>query len=634
MKEISLLSNKKPIHVAIFVFIFSLTIAYYFSSNIKEEIVKNSNNAVLAKSEKISVYLQEVINRSVFDLYTLQSFYNTHQDIDYSQFSQFTRLLLKDIDYIRALEWIPKVDKASRTQFVETQKKEFGNFYIKELMSNKTLRLSSAKSEYFPVNFIQPLIGNENALGLDLGSNKSRRQTLEYARDSAEITATEQISLVQDKASSKDFLMVAPVYENGITPSTLVLRQNNLKGFVLGVFQINSLIKRVSSQAKDEGLILTLVDLDSDKSPFLFGQNLAEDFAFEILVPQRAWQLQFTMTDKLRNQVFSPPIYNWSLFMGFIISILLALSAYALVRISHDSRQVKRLNLSIKDHNQNLEVKVHERTQSLAMKNEELNNNVTQLTQSREALSRLMQELKKQKDDAEQKSIELTRSNKELDEFAYVASHDLKAPLRGIDQLASWIEEDLQSNDMDEVPEHLASIRQRISRLEKLLIDLLEYSKVGRHEEKISAVDSKKLIEDVFMLNAPSNSCQLSFKNHFPEKLAVTAQFELIIRNLIGNAIKHCNNENLLLELDCTEQADTYTFSIKDNGPGIDSKHFDQIFQMFKTLKPRDKVEGSGMGLALIKKVVNNYGCNIHVESKLGQGTTFFFDWPKTLASD
>ncbi len=634
MKKTTWQSYKKPSKIAIFIFIFSLLATFYLSSNIKDEIVKTGRNAVLAKSEKISVYLQETMSRSVFDLYTLQSLYNTNKEINYAQFQKFTELLLKDNDYIRALEWIPRIESDSRISFVAKQNLQFDGFQIKELMPNKSLRLSSHKKEYFPVNFIQPLKGNENALGLDLGSNKSRRSTLEYARDTAEITATEQISLVQDKASSKDFLMVAPIYENGTIPTTLELKNQTLKGFVLGVFQINSLINRVNVQAQEEGLLLTLVDLDSDVSPLLFGQALKHDYQFDIFVPQRSWQLQLTMSDALRTQVLTPPIYNWAIFVGIIISTLLALSAFALSRISLDALELKILNTKIKDHNQNLEAKVQERTQSIAKKNDELKSNVNQLTQSREALNKLMHELKHQKEEAEQKSIELARSNKELDEFAYVASHDLKAPLRGIDQLASWIEEDMASNDMDEVPEHLAAIRQRTSRLEKLLIDLLDYSKVGRHEEKLSEIDSKKLIEDIFILNAPSPSCKLSFNNHFPKALTVTAQFELIIRNLIGNAIKHSDKEELHIEFDCEEENNAYMFSIKDNGPGIDSMHFDQIFQMFKTLKPRDKVEGSGMGLALVKKVVNSYGGNVYVESSLGKGTTFFFNWPKTLISE
>ncbi len=634
MKNTTWQSYKKPSNIAFLVFILSLLASFYLSSNIKDEIVKTGRNAVLAKSEQISVHLQETMNRSVFDLYTLQSLYSTNKNTSYAQFQRFTQLLLKENDYIRALEWIPKIESDAREPFVTQQNRLFDGFHIKELMPDKSLRLSGNKTEYFPVNFIQPLKGNENALGLDLGSNKSRRSTLEYARDTAEITATEQISLVQDKNSSKDFLMVAPIYDNGIIPTTLELRNQKLKGFVLGVFQINSLINLVNAQAKDEGLLLTLVDLDSNKSPLLFGQALEHDYQFDILVPQRAWQLQLTMSEALRNQVLTPPIYNWAIFVGIIISTLLALSVYALSRVSLDSVQLKTLNTKIKDHNQNLEVKVQERTQSIAKKNDELKNNVTQLTQSREALNKLMQELKHQKEEAEQKSIELARSNKELDEFAYVASHDLKAPLRGIDQLASWIEEDMASDDMDEVPEHLAAIRQRISRLEKLLIDLLDYSKVGRHEEKLSEVDSKKLIEDIFMLNAPSPTYKLSFNNHFPKKLTVTAQFELIIRNLIGNAIKHSDKEELHIEVDCEEENNAYTFSIKDNGPGIDSMHFDQIFQMFKTLKPRDKVEGSGMGLALVKKVVNSYGGKVYVESSIGKGTTFFFNWPKTLINE
>lgn len=631
MSKFNWLIFAKPVSFGVFVFIVSISACLFFSTNIKQAIVETNRNTLLAKSEKISVDLQEIINRSVFDLYTLQSFFNTHQEISRSEFNQFTQFMLQGVDYIRAFEWIPKVAPSDREAFVKKQQSEFQHFSITSFSPEGLQQKSPAKDVYFPVTYMQPYIGNENALGFDLSSNMARKVTLEHARDKGEITTTDQISLVQAKGSSKDFLMVAPIYLKGDIPSSQLLRREELRGFVLGVFQINSLLSSILKQAKAEGLILSLKDLNTDKNSMLLGQIAEPEFSFNIQVPQRTWQLGFTMNPTLSHQVLTPPIYSWALLISFIISALLGLSAYALSRISFDSLQLKILNTEIQDYNQNLEAKVHERTRSLAVNNAELNKNVNQLTQNREALSELMSALKQQKEEAENKSKELTKSNKELDEFTYVVSHDLKAPLRGIDQLASWIEEDIDSDKMEDVSKHLTAIRQRIYRLEKLLIDLLEYSKVGRHEEKLTQVNSQELIQNVFMLNAPSSACKLSFGSAFPKKLDVTAQFELIIRNLIGNAIKHSNRENLHIEFNCTEQADAFTFSIKDNGPGIEAKHFDQIFKMFKTLEPRDKVEGSGMGLALIKKVVNTYGGSVYVKSELGQGSTFFFDWPKRL---
>ncbi|WP_438464709.1 CHASE domain-containing protein [Marinomonas sp. PE14-40] len=631
MSKFNWLIFAKPASFGIFVFIISTSVCLFFSSNIKQAIVETNRSTLLAKSEKISVDLQEIINRSVFDLYTLQSFYNTHQDVSRSEFNQFTQFMLQGVDYIRAFEWIPKVISPNREAFVNKQKSELKGFSITRFSQTGVLVKSPNKVTYYPVTFMQPYKGNESALGFDLSSNPARKATLDYARDTGEITTTDQISLVQDQSSSKDFLMVAPIYHMGDQPSSTQLRREQLKGFVLGVFQVENLLRSVNKQAIDEGLELSLKDLNTKKSSMLYGKRVKPEFSFNIQVPQRTWQLGFTMNPVLSHKVLNPPIYSWAVLISLIISALLGLSAYALSRILFDSLQLKILNTEIQDYNQNLEAKVHERTRSLAVNNAELNKNVNQLTQNREALSELMTALKQQKDQAESKTIELEKSNEELDEFTYVVSHDLKAPLRGIDQLASWIEEDIDANKMEDVPKHLTAIRQRIYRLEKLLIDLLEYSKVGRHEEKLTQVNSQELIENVFMLNAPSNACKLSFNSPFPKELAVTAQFELIIRNLIGNAIKHSNRENLHLEFNCAEQTDVFTFSIKDNGPGIETKHFDQIFKMFKTLEPRDKVEGSGMGLALIKKVVNTYGGRVYVTSELGQGSTFYFDWPKSL---
>ena len=631
MQAVSWLSKNKPVYLGLLSFVLSSAISLEFSTNLKNEIVSTNQNAVIAKTEKIADFLQEAIKRSVIDILTLQAFYNSHKDISYPQFEQFTQLFLNDINYIKTLEWIPKVEHKDRKDFEIQQTNTFNQFQIKKATANNRLEVSETKTNYYPINYIQPLAGNENMLGLDLSADRIQLETLEFARDTAEITTTEQINLLDEKDALHNFLMIAPIYHTGMIPTSLALRRAELKGFVLGSFKIANLINRVNEQALNDGFLMTLLDLDALTQPLLFGQRHKADYLFDLQLPQRTWQLELTMSDELRQKTLAPPLYHWALFCGFIISTLLALSAYALTRITQDSRQLKTLNSKIKGHNQNLEAKVDERTQSLAIKNEELNKNVTQLTQSREALNKLMLELKQQKEQAESKSLELARSNKELDEFAYVASHDLKAPLRGIDQLASWVIEDLEANEFTEIPEHLTAIRQRISRLERLLVDLFKYSKVGRHEEKVSQVDVQKLIKDVFILNAPSTQCSLSFSDNFPYKINVTAQFELIIRNLIGNAVKHADKEELHIEFDCSEQNNAYTFSIRDNGPGIDPKHFEQIFEMFKTLKPRDKVEGSGMGLALIKKVVNSYGGKVFVESSLGQGSTFYFNWPKNL---
>jgi len=224
---------------------------------------------------------------------------------------------------------------------------------------------------------------------------------------------------------------------------------------------------------------------------------------------------------------------------------------------------------------------------------------------------------------------ELKRSNKELNDFAYVASHDLKAPLRGIMQLSAWIEEDIADYANEETKSNLRLLMNRTSRLEKLLEDLLDYSRIGRNGGDIQTVDTKDLILNVFDLQDPCDSITLIFQGIMPVIHTALSPFETIIRNLIGNAIKHNNRTDGVITVSAQELPKYYQFSVKDNGPGIQVRYHEQIFELFKTLQPRDEVEGSGMGLSIIKKLLDYHNGSIVVESDGENGTCFTFTWPK-----
>lgn len=218
--------------------------------------------------------------------------------------------------------------------------------------------------------------------------------------------------------------------------------------------------------------------------------------------------------------------------------------------------------------------------------------------------------------------------NQDLDDFAYSASHDLKAPLRAIDNLSSWIVEDT----VDLLPEksrtHLLQLRQRVHRMEALLDDLLQYSRVGREESDSEDVAVHQLITDILStLEVPSG-----FVIHMPDDLPTfqtqRTPLHQVFANLIANALKHHDQENGEITISWQEEREFYNFSITDDGPGINPAFHGRIFQMFQTLKPRDDVEGSGMGLAIVQKLVHNVGGDINVFSTPGAGSTFTFSWP------
>ena len=238
---------------------------------------------------------------------------------------------------------------------------------------------------------------------------------------------------------------------------------------------------------------------------------------------------------------------------------------------------------------------------------------------------------------AEQRRVqliaELKRTNDELNNFAYVASHDLKSPLRGIDQLASWIAEDLGDTINSETLSHLRLMRSRISRMESLLDDLLTYSRVGRTDDEVSEVNTATLVENVFELVATNDKqISLNITADMPILMTPKAPLELIFRNLVGNAIKHHDKEHGTITVSARPLPNAFEFEVKDDGPGIPIESQERVFGMFQTLKPRDLVEGSGMGLALVKKAVELVGGIISVESDGKQGCCFKFSWPTTIS--
>jgi PAS domain S-box-containing protein len=232
--------------------------------------------------------------------------------------------------------------------------------------------------------------------------------------------------------------------------------------------------------------------------------------------------------------------------------------------------------------------------------------------------------------DLEANQAELMRSNKDLEQFAYVASHDLKAPLRAIELLVQWITEGLNGYDVNNVQENLGLLRKRTQRLNRLLDDLLAYSRAGRKVGAHRATDTHALVLDVAQLVNPPPTISISIEGKLPTFNTHPAPLEQVLRNLIGNAVKHHPGPEGRITVSCQEQGDHYVFAVADDGEGIPKQYAERIFEMFQTLKSRDQVEGSGMGLAIVRRIVQWQGGSVWFEpAPGGRGTVFKFQWKK-----
>ena len=254
---------------------------------------------------------------------------------------------------------------------------------------------------------------------------------------------------------------------------------------------------------------------------------------------------------------------------------------------------------------------------------------VTAQVRARDALLVTERDLRRRADELSRLASALERSNRELDAFAYAASHDLRAPLRGIANLAQWIEEDLHDRLSDETREMLALMRSRMHRMEGLIEGLLEYSRAGRVHHDIESIDTGRVVKDAVDLLAPPEEASVIVAADLPTLTGERLPLQQVFLNLIGNAIKHANRADLKIAISVRDAGEFYEFAVADNGPGIAPQFQDRIWGIFQTLEARDKVEGTGIGLALVKKLVESQGGRVWVESAPGAGATFRFLWHK-----
>src|SRR6185436_852979 len=248
------------------------------------------------------------------------------------------------------------------------------------------------------------------------------------------------------------------------------------------------------------------------------------------------------------------------------------------------------------------------------------------------SIAELLKKESERRKDAEWKLLEnirqLEKINKELDQFTYIVSHDLKAPLRAISSLATFLEEDLAQIMNEEAKENFGLLKNRVARMENFINGLLEYSRAAK-SVNTEMVDTEQLISEIIdLLNAPEH-IKIKVIENLPVLKTDKIRMEQLFSNLISNAIRYNDKEEGIIEIGCTEFEDWCQFYIRDNGPGIEKQFQEKIFELFQTLQTKDKNESTGIGLAIVKKIMEEAGGKIWVESEKNKGSRFVFTYPK-----
>jgi PAS domain S-box-containing protein len=242
---------------------------------------------------------------------------------------------------------------------------------------------------------------------------------------------------------------------------------------------------------------------------------------------------------------------------------------------------------------------------------------------------------RKRKDEELNKLLgDLERSNRELDEYTYAVSHDLKSPLRTIGSFSTFLLEDYSGQLDDQAKEYLGRMKSATQRMTELIDDLLKISRIGRMNTDIELIDVNQIITSI----VADNQSLLDNKNgkitagELPRINSQRVWVTQLFSNLVNNGLKFNESSNPTIWIECEENEDHYLFSVKDNGIGIDKKHHEKIFKIFQRLHTTNEYPGTGAGLSICKKILESWGGEISVESEVGQGSTFLLKIPKNMS--
>lgn len=561
-------------------------------------------------------------------------FFDASPTVGRREFRKFVGPALARHSYIKTLEWIPRVSGTERENFVSGARRSFAPYQITRRDAGGELTVARRSAEYFPVLYVQPYAENKERLGLDLASDAEELLTLTVARDNEKMHVSSPRRLHAEGAGKWGFAVAVPVYRRQADTGTAEdaepedLPRGELRGFALGTFRVADIVEHALGNLSPAGINIELHAGNSDVRHLYRHQSR--------LSPAAEWERPsspggarngglrlvqaLTVADQ-QWQVVSeaiPGLYRAARWSSVIVVVgglaFTALLAIYLLSLVNRAEKVRLL--------------VDQRTSQLSDAVNALNKEVAERRHAEQQLQTLNDTLELR---VALRTAEAERRAQELEQFAYVTSHDLKAPLRAIGNLAEWIEEDLHKVIDDTTREQLHLLRDRVGRMHSLIEGLLEYSRVGQIEGAVTLVDSAELLTEIIdSLSPPSG-----FSVHVPKDMPVfrTDRLHLgqVFANLISNGLKHHDGKSGNIWVTAREEGEFFEFTVRDDGPGIAPEYHEKVFMMFQTLEPKDLATNTGIGLALVRKIVEEHGGSIQLESAPGKGAVFRFTWRKEL---
>jgi signal transduction histidine kinase len=577
--------------------------------------------------------IQREIEHSLGVVQDIGSFFDASRGVGRRQFREFVGPALKRDPSIRALQWVPRVTGEEKREFLARARRGFQGFRITETAADGETVAASGRPEYFSVLYVQPYRSNKALLGFDLASVPTQRTALQQARDRGRMQVFERRLPGPDGSRQAGFAAYLPLYERPReeeageqeSEETAAADPALLRGFAIGLFRFGAIVDRGLANLSPGGIDMRFIATSPEGEASTVYSHLSRlrgeggepgeggnggeihDFVDKIQLANRRWSVVCTPIPGR----YRPDPWSGRVVLGSGTAFTLLFLVYLAASIGR-AQEVKRL--------------VFLRTEQLEEANRALNKEIAERVHAESALQRLNTTLEQR---VALRTGEAERRARELEQFAYVAAHDLKAPLRAIANLALWLKEDLEEKLTEQTREQLDLLRDRVARMHALIEGLLTYSRVGRTGDVVEEVESAALVAETIDSLSPPVGFRIDVAPDMPTLRTERLQLGQVFANLIGNGIRHHHREQGRIQVAGRDRGDYCDFTVSDDGPGIAPELHDKVFMMFQTLEVKDSGINTGIGLALVKKVVEEHGGTIELHSEPGRGSMFRFSWAK-----
>lgn len=540
--------------------------------------------------------LQRRIESSALIGKSTAAFFLASDVVTRKEFREYTKVILAENSYIQAVEWIPRVADRERELRESESRKIFPGFQIRERNAEGQLVRAARRVEYFPVCYIEPYLGNEKAIGYDLASDATRKEALIYARDHNLPSSTGRVSLIQHEQRQWGFLLYTPIYIQDSLLETVEQRRANLRGLVVIAFDIASLVESSLSYLHPGGVDFIVYDdaAGKERRRLYVHKSRARPASDSLQLSEITSSdanLSYEDTFKVNNRYWSvkhfpaPGYFETGIrFVDigvFVVGVLFSLLVFAYLRL-----------MQKREHG---------------------------LLADRDLLERLVSK----------RTQDLKNKNSELEAYSYSIAHDLRSPLRSIAGFSQILLEDASDKLSEEEKGHLDRIVAASKNMAELIDDILELSRVMRAKLRKENVDLSKIAQGVAerLESHDKHERKVEWKIH-EHVLGIgdPSLLMLLLDNLLGNAYKYSvRKKPAVIEFGAIPNNDHDCYFVRDNGIGFEMEYSGKIFDAFSRLHNSDEYEGTGIGLATVKRIAERHGGRVWAEGKVNEGAVFYF---------